>query len=280
MDIVFTEETDRTGTFVLSDATPSFANSIRRAMIGEVPTLAIEEVRIYDNTSVLFDEMLAHRLGLIPLRTDLEAYVPQSECACAGAGCPVCTATYTLSAEGPRIVYSRDLIPQDPRAAPAEDNVPIAELKADQKIVLEARAVINTGKVHAKWQPTVVCGYKNYPILTIDENCDNCGSCADECPRGVLKAESPRKVSVVHVEDCSLCRLCEKVCLQGSIGTESAIRVSADETRFIFVVESDGSLPVKEITQRAVDHLGRKAQEVIRILDETFEGVPNEQEMV
>jgi DNA-directed RNA polymerase subunit D len=280
MDIAFTPVSERSAKFVLSHSSPAYANSIRRAMIGEVPTLAIEEVRIYDNTSVLFDEMLAHRLGLIPLRTDLTLYVPQSACACEGAGCPACTATYTLSAEGPRIVYSRDLIPQDPRSAPAEDNVPIAELKADQKIVLEARAVINTGKVHGKWQATTVCGYKNYPILTIDENCDGCASCVDECPRGVLKKESPRRISVVKIEDCSLCRLCEKACLQGSIGTESAIRVSADETRFIFVVESDGSLPVMEITQRAVDHLGKKAREVIRILDETFGGVPNEQEMV
>jgi DNA-directed RNA polymerase subunit D len=275
MEIAFSQLDERFGTFVLLDSNPAFANSLRRAMISEVPTLAIDEVRIYDNTSVLFDEMLAHRLGLIPIRTDLSLYVPQSECACEGAGCTACTATYTLSAEGPAVVYSRDLIPQDPRSPPAEDNIPIARLNADQKIVLEARAVINTGREHA-----IICGYKNYPVLTIDESCDGCGSCVDECPRGVLKVESPRKVSVVKIEDCSLCRLCEKICLQGSIGTESGIHVSADETRFIFVTESDGSVPVREIVQRAVDYLGKKSREVIHILDETFGGSENVQELV
>ena len=85
MEIAFSRLDERVAKFTLSGVSTSFANMFRRAMMSEVPTLAIENVRIYDNTSVLFDEMLAHRLGLIPLRTDLEQYRLRSECTCGGA---------------------------------------------------------------------------------------------------------------------------------------------------------------------------------------------------
>ena len=181
MQIEFASLDDSLARFTLSGASPAFANAFRRAMIGEVPTLAIEDVRIYDNTSALFDEMLAHRLGLIPIKTDLLTYSTQEKCTCGGAGCPGCTVTYTLSAEGPRMVSSSDLIPQDPKAVPVYDNVPIVKLTKGQKLVLEAKAVLNTGREHAKWQPwsagtktipqsrsakpvmPVVCAWKNVP---------------------------------------------------------------------------------------------------------------------
>ena len=99
MEIEFASLDDSLARFTLSGASTAFANAFRRAMIGEVPTLAIEDVRIYDNTSALFDEMLAHRIGLIPLTTDLSSYSTQDNCSCGGAGCPGCTSTYTLSVE-------------------------------------------------------------------------------------------------------------------------------------------------------------------------------------
>jgi DNA-directed RNA polymerase subunit D len=232
-------------------------------MIGEVPTLAIEDVRIYDNTSALFDEMLAHRLGLIPIKTDLTTYTTQENCACGGAGCPGCISTFTLSVEGPKTVMSSDLIPQDPKTTPVFDNIPIVKLTKGQKVVIEARAVLNTGREHAKWQPTLVCGYKNYPVVEISDACDACGMCVDECPRGVLAAKG-KKVDVVSgkLPDCSMCRLCERACMASGIGEEPAIRISAEPDRFIFVVESDGSLPVKEIMERALMYIKQQSEEL------------------
>jgi DNA-directed RNA polymerase subunit D len=269
MDITFTRLDEYFARFTLSGASPAFANAFRRAMIGEVPTLAIEDVRIYDNNSALFDEMLTHRLGLIPLKTDLKAFVPKSQCSCNGEGCPGCTATYTLSVEGPRMVYSSDLIPQDPSTAPVHDNIPIIKLIEDQKIVLEARAELNTGREHAKWQSTLACGYKSYPVIAIDERCDGCGMCVDECPRGVLET-GKNSVAVVEgkLEECSLCKLCERACLSGGIGEEPAIHVSHDPTRYIFVVESDGSIPVREIMGYALRHLKEKAEDLVEVLNE------------
>ena len=274
MEIAFSRLDERVARFTISGVSTSFANMLRRAMVSEVPTLAIEDVRIYDNTSVLFDEMLAHRLGLIPLRTNLDQYRPRSECTCEGEGCPACTAIYTLSVEGPATVYSSDLIPQDPDAAPAEAEIPIIELDTDQKIVLEAHAVVSTGKEHAKWQAVTACGYKNYPIITVDEKCDGCGMCIDECPRDVLEAGQGKvRVNRGRQEFCSLCRLCERACLAGGIGTEPAIHIDADENRFIFVVESDGSMPIREIIERALQYIQKRSDDLVDVMNEiTGEG--------
>ncbi len=274
MEIAFSRLDERVAKFTLSGVSTSFANMFRRAMVSEVPTLAIEEVRVYDNTSVLFDEMLTHRLGLIPLRTDLKRYKPRSECTCDGVGCPVCTATYTLSVEGPKTVYSDDLIPQDPDAAPAEEKIPIIDLERDQKVVLEAQAIVSTGSEHAKWQATTACGYKNYPEIAIDERCDGCGMCVDECPRNVLEA-AQGKVQVIEgrEEFCSLCRLCERACLAGGIGTEAAIHIGADTNRFIFVVEGDGSMPVRDIIERALQYIQKSSDDLVDVMNEiTGEG--------
>ncbi len=273
MEITFSRLDDTVARFQLRASSPSFANAFRRAMIGEVPTLAIEDVRVYDNTSALFDEMLTHRLGLIPITTDLKCYVQKESCSCGGEGCAGCTATFTMSVEGPGIVYSRDLIPQDPSAKPAMENIPIVKLTKDQKLVIEARAVLSTGRHHAKWQPTNACGYKNYPVVSISKRCDGCGQCVEECPRSILEVEGNHvRVIEGRLEECSLCRLCERACLGSGIGEESAIKVTSDESQFIFVVESDGSLPVKEIIEQALVCIRTRSDDLIEKIGEISEG--------
>ena len=269
MEIEFSSLDDSLARFTLTGAKPAFANAFRRAMIGEVPTLAIEDVRIYDNTSAFFDEMLAHRLGLIPIKTDLSTYSTQEKCSCSGAGCPGCMVTFTLSVEGPKTVLSGDLIPQDPNATPVYDNIPIVKLTKGQKLVIEAHAILNTGREHAKWQPTLVCGFKNHPVIFISEACDACAMCVDECPRGILAVRG-KKVEVVEgkLTDCSMCKLCEKACLSSGIGDEPAITISAEADRYIFVVESDGSLPVKEIMDRALHYIRDQSDELERQIGE------------
>jgi DNA-directed RNA polymerase subunit D len=269
MEIVFSRLDENNARFLLSGCTPSFANSIRRAMIGEVLTLAIEEVKIYDNTSALFDEMLTHRLGLIPIRSDEECFVPRDTCACGGEGCPACSVVLTMSVEGPGMVYSKDLISQDPRIGPADPDIPIVKLTKDQKLVVEARAVVSCGREHAKWQPITTCGYKNYPIITIGEKCDACGQCVDECPRDILEVEKGRVVvREGKLEACSLCRLCERACLNTGIGEESAISIETDESRFLFVVEGDGSLPAGKIVGKALEYIKAQADELSAHLEE------------
>lgn len=243
---------ERKARFVLSGTTPAFANALRRAMLADIPKMAIDYVDIYDNTSVMFDEMLAHRLGLIPLKTNLNMYKLKEECDCKGAGCSLCQVTFTLSAEGPCMVHSRDLKSSDPETVPADDSIPIIELKEGQKLVLTAVARLGLGKEHAKYQPVCPSGYKYVPIIEISEKCDSCKQCVEACPRGVLAVDN-NKVVVVSPYECSMCELCMGAC------DINAIKVSADNTAFIFSVETDGSFSAGEVVTRAADAIRAKA---------------------
>ncbi|MDI9395068.1 MAG: DNA-directed RNA polymerase subunit D [Euryarchaeota archaeon] len=262
MEVDILELSDRSAKFVLSSVSTAFANGIRRAMVADVPTLAIEYVNLYDNTSVLYDEQLALRLSLIPLVTDIETYIPQAECGCGGEGCPACELSLTLSAEGPGTVYSRDLISSDPKVQPADLNVPIVELKKGQKLVLEAVAHMGYGRDNVKWQAGVACGYKNVPVISI-ENCDSCGHCAAECPKGIIRIEEAgARVAEEDIIKCSFCKLCEQVC------DINAINVDFQENAFVFTMESDGSYIAKDLALNAANVVKGKAEELISILDQ------------
>ena len=72
---------------IIKDTTPAFVNALRRIILDEVPTMAIEDVEFRKNNSILYDEMIAHRLGLLPLKTDLKSYTVPEHCKCEGKGC-------------------------------------------------------------------------------------------------------------------------------------------------------------------------------------------------
>ncbi|HJH32009.1 MAG TPA: DNA-directed RNA polymerase subunit D [Methanosarcinaceae archaeon] len=260
MEVDILEISDRSAKFILSNTTSAFANGIRRAMLADVPTLAIDDVNIYDNTSVLYDEQLALRFGLVPLTSDIVDFIPLDECSCEDT-CPACQVSLTLSVEGPKMVYSGDLVSSDPKVQPADRNVPIVELKEGHKVVIEAIAHMGFGKNHAKWQAGVACGYKNMPIIIIN-GCDNCGVCVDKCPRGIIHLEPTG--AVVSKEDllkCSLCKLCEGICDLGSIS------VKEDERSFIFSSESDGSYTSRELILNAGKVIKDKASRMREILN-------------
>src|SRR5665648_138247 len=227
MDLEIIEIGANHARFTLSGVAPAFANGLRRSMLSEVPTLAIDEVNIYNNTSVVYDEQLALRLGLIPIKTDPTEFMTASECLCGGAGCSTCQVSCNLSAEGPKMVYSGDLIPTNSANIEiADTRIPIVELKAGQILILEAIVRLGYGKEHAKWQAGVACGYKNTPQVNIIE-CDACGACVKECPHDILGIEDNRAV-VLKESDCIMCKLCVKAC------EIDGIKVSAKEDSFIF----------------------------------------------
>jgi DNA-directed RNA polymerase subunit D len=138
----------------------AYANAIRRVAISEVPTMAIDDVVILENSSVMFDELVSHRLGLIPLKTDLDRYNLPEDCDCKNAlGCSKCRVLLVLDAEATdriKTVSSADLISEDPESKPVSDKIPIVKLAPGQKIKLEAYARLGKGSEHAKWQPTSV----------------------------------------------------------------------------------------------------------------------------
>ena len=137
-----------------------YANALRRFAISEVPCMAIDEIVIHENSSVLYDEILAHRLGLIPLTTDLEGYILSQDCDCkTSLGCTKCRVLLVLDAvatDEVKTIYSGDLVSEDTRVKPYVDNIPIIKLAPSQKIKLEAYAKLGKGRHHAKWQPVTI----------------------------------------------------------------------------------------------------------------------------
>jgi DNA-directed RNA polymerase subunit D len=112
----------------------------------------------------------------------------------------------------------------------------------------------------------------------VSEKCDACGRCVDECPRGILVIKGGRvAVSEGRVEECSLCRLCERACLNTGIGEESAISIKSEESRYIFVVEGDGSLPVHAILEEALKYLKSQSDELSEKIGE-LSGVTGDEE--
>ena len=157
----------------IEDIRPYFVNSLRRVMLSELPKLAVDDVVIYDNTSALFDEIIAHRLGLVPIPTDLSLLTFRDECVCKGKGCPNCTVRYTLSKEGEGTVLSGDLQPAEKSWAITEDKIPIVKLYGDQRLILEIEAILGKGRNHAKWQGVIAPGYKFDSIIEFDSKKEN-----------------------------------------------------------------------------------------------------------
>ncbi|WP_290596866.1 MULTISPECIES: DNA-directed RNA polymerase subunit D [unclassified Archaeoglobus] len=254
------EESDFKIRFILKNVSPALANSFRRAMKAEVPTLAVDYVDFYVNSSYLYDEILAHRLGMLPIKTDLEKFNMQNECVCGGEGCPNCQISFRLNVEGPKVVYSEDFISDDPEIVFAIDNIPVLELFEGQQLMLEAVARLGTGREHAKFQPVSVCAYKIIPEIEITEDCTLCKDCIEACPRDVLEAGGD-KIAVKDVLNCSLCMECIKVCEQ------NAIKVN-ETNNFLFTVEATGALPLRVVMRKALEILRSKAEEMNKIIEE------------
>ncbi len=154
------DETKDSVTLQLEGVDRSYANAIRRFCIAEVPSMAIDDVVILENSSVLYDEILAHRLGMVPIKTDLERYVLPEKCDCGSPlGCHKCRVLFVLDAKAKEkitTVQSGDLVSEDREIRPVSETIPLVKLAPGQSVKLEAYARLGRGKEHAKWQPCTV----------------------------------------------------------------------------------------------------------------------------
>ena len=273
MEIEVKNQTDNELVFIVRDVEVPFINAIRRYAMVNVPKIAIEDVNIIRNDSAMFNEVLAHRLGLTPLVSDIEAIeslVPADECDC-DSFCPSCSVAFELYEEGPKLVYSKDLKSSDSKIKPVYDAIPLVKLKEGEELKIEAYAKIGYGRQHAKWMPTTVCAYKQYPEITFDEDMEIDYECADACPRKILKSDRrSKKIKVLDIENCAMCKSCVRASLNNSKETprRSYINVGHRENDFIFTIETDGSMPPKEVLLKACEELDKKADKFIEFCEE------------
>ena len=236
-------------------------NALRRIALAEVPSMAIDEVVMIENSSILQDEIIAHRLGLTPLKTDLKGYNLPEECECQSEfGCSLCRVTLTMDAEsneGTRTVYSGELVTENPEIVPVSDKVPIVKLAKGQKLKLEAYARLGKGKNHAKWQPVSVCAYKYYPQIEVpSKECGECAKCVDICPKKVFRMKEKR-VEIRDLLACNLCMDCVEACPQNP----PPIKVGWEEGSFVMEIETTGVLPPENILLEASRILDKHLKE-------------------
>ncbi len=268
--------------FDLVNVDVSIANALRRIFIAEVPTVAIETVFIEDNTSIIQDEVLSHRLGLIPLKVDpskLEEYIRGAEetnmdtlVINLNIECP----PHSNSSSGERTnrVYSSHLTwnPMDEQEKlfpdgvfPVHDDILIAELSPGQSIRLSCFAHRGIGKDHAKFSPVATASYKLLTEIVFKQPVE--GEAAKElvemCPMGVFdiediapkgKVPGSRRARVANPRACTMCRECIR-----KDGWSDKVELRKNANHFIFSVESSGCIPPESIVRQGISILKQKA---------------------
>ncbi|SBT71527.1 DNA-directed RNA polymerases I and III subunit RPAC1, putative [Plasmodium malariae] len=260
----------------------SIANALRRIMLSEVPTVAIEKVNIYQNTGIIADEILSHRLGLIPFKFDADLINFKEEhekynylnCFCFKLHVKY---TKRMGNNEPfQSIYSKDLkwCPlneeqknkfQKNYPKVVDDNILITKLSTGQEIELLCFLEKGIGKTHAKWSPVCTAVYKMYPTFTFDTieklTQDEKKDLVNICPKNVFDIEDSQNLVVKTPLSCSSCRVCiEKY--------PKKVSFEKVKNHFVFTIESTGCFPSVDIFRKALLILRNKALGVKEVLEE------------
>ncbi len=215
----------------------SLANAIRR-YVDQIPILAIDEVEISKNDSPLYDETIAHRLGLVPLKMDKTTSEKSAE-------------QISLVAKKDGIIYSEDM---KGKVKPVYDKIPITILKKGQELEIVATARVGKGNQHSKFSPGLMF-YRDLANIKIDKECPR--DVVNACPKKILKVDNG-KVCVINEYECDLCEECVEFCKKK--GKDSIQLIPTGE--LVITVESFGQINEQEIFKRSIETLEKDLAEV------------------
>jgi DNA-directed RNA polymerase II subunit RPB3 len=267
------------------------ANAIRRIILSDVPTMAIDLVTVHNNTSVLHDEFIAHRLGMVPLYTEsIDDYKYSRECSCdVNDPCEVCMVQMTLKVkceqDNTYFVTSKDLVVQgtirktrpvasiitldthDIRSMKNEEShILIAKLQKNQELHMDCFAKKGVGKEHSKWAPGLV-SFSFDPIINLNEKLmeeleyDQRTEFVNSCPTKVFEYDD--ETGLVDVKDrhkCMFCDECSKKAL--SLGHPDLVKVRPNQAKFHFTIESNGAMEPTKILYKSLEVLLERVSKV------------------
>ena len=234
-EVEFIDSTDREARFVVRGATPAFVNGLRRAMLADVPTLAIDEIRVIENSSVMFNEQIALRLGLVPLTTPVGEFDEDD------------VITLAIDVEGPGTALSGDLVSADDLVEPADTNIPIIDLKENQRLEVEADAVLENGQSHSKHQGGVAIGYRHLQRVEVLGDADEFEEEEPHVLRGVIEEDG----ELIPSEEFD----------HNLRNRYPGKRIDVDDVpnAFVFHVETDGSVTAAELVDAGAETLAERA---------------------
>lgn len=269
--------------FYLLNADLSFANSLRRVIIAEVPTMAIDMVNIRANTGPLFDEFIAHRLGLIPLNSrDVDKYEYSRKCNC-NEPCESCSVQFYLKVkcESESMEVTTDHIrpvSKDstvfPIKFPDQDPIIITKLRKNQELDMHMIAKKGIGKEHSKWSPVSTVIMQHEPEIEFigngisKLNPNQKKEFVNSCPTKVYRYDESRKT--VEIENPLNCTYCEECLLKlenFGMDPNQNIKIAPKKNRFLFKIESIGNLKAEQIVMDAFRELKIKLSEVLSKVD-------------
>ena len=213
----------------IAEINESLANAIRR-YLNQIPLIAIDEVEILKNDSSLYDETVAHRMGLIPLKIDK---VDEKK-----------VFKLKLNAKKEGVVTSGEL---SGPIKPVYDQIPITLLKKGGELEIVAITKVGKGSEHSKFSPGLMF-YRNIVDIKVDKNCPQ--DVVEVCPQKILKLENG-KIVVKDSYKCDGCEMCVEVCKKKK---KDSIKITPTKDLMISL-ESFGQLDVKEIFKKSVDVL-------------------------
>ena len=241
MDIKKVYEEKGVSKYLVKSTNHTFLNTLRRTVMTSVPCLAIDEVQIYNNDSVTFDEFLANRLGLLPIKTDVETYKKGDK------------VKLVLEKVGPCVVTSKDIKCTDPKIEILDKKIMITKLGKEESLKLEMTAVMNTGSEHAKFQPAIV-SYNG--LVEIDnDTVKDTKKVVEEMPKGSVELKAGK---LFFTDPYNTVNQNQHI----DILKKHNISVNYSETDFILTVETTGQLTAKEVLDSAVNALIEKLNDL------------------
>ncbi|KAH9941435.1 insert subdomain of RNA polymerase alpha subunit [Amylocystis lapponica] len=268
--------------FDLVGVDASVANAFRRVLIAEVPTIAIEHVYVWNNTSVIHDEILAQRLGLVPLnvhpshfnfRTPADTpddrntlvFRLQVECHRAPKDSPQ-PYTHELVKSGdltwePQGEQSLVFVTNPP--APTNKEIVLAKLRPGQEIDMELHAIKGVGKEHAKWSPVATASYRLHPLILLNPEKPVPPNLATKFAKcfspGVIQVDKNGKV-MVDERNLRKDSVSREVLRHKEF--EGCVELKRIRDWFIFNVESEGPYTPEELLPEAVKVMRAKIASV------------------